>query len=100
MWFKQTTSKVNNAVDTANKTIDEVGKSAKKMLDNSNEAVNDFSNKTNAVIWTVVGCIAVTTITNLILLGFSLKMSHHIKAPMANKGVGGETIRIILGGKK
>ena len=97
MFFKKTAENLNKAVNDANKVIKEVGKSSTKLLDNSNGAVQDFSNKTNAVIWTIVGCIAVTTVTNLVLLGISLRMGHNVKAAAAP--VAHDTIRIIIGGK-
>ena len=96
MFFKKTAENLNKTVKNVNEVIKEVGKSSTKLLNNSNGAVTDFSNKTNAVIWTIVGCIAVTTVTNLVLLGLSLRMGHGMKTASA---VTHDTIRIVIGGK-
>ena len=87
--------KLNKTMDNANAVLMDVGESTTKLLNNTNDQVSDFSKKTNAVVWTVVGCIAVTTVTNLILLGLSLRMGHLTKA----SGIATETIRIVIGGK-
>ena len=93
MFFKKTTEKLNNTIQDTNKVINEIGKNTNKLLKSSTNGVEDFSNKTNAVIWTIVGCIAMTTITNFILLGVTLKMGHRISPASAAT----ESIRIVLG---
>lgn len=97
MFFKKTTEKLNDTIQDTNKVINEIGKNTNKLLKSSTNGVEDFSNKTNAVIWTIVGCIAVTTVTNLILLGLSLKMGHRM--PQATSSAT-ESIRIVIGGAK
>lgn len=97
MFFKRTSDKINKTVDNANAVLMDVGESTTKLLNSTNDQVNDFSKKTNAVVWTIVGCIAVTTVTNLILLGLSLRMSHLTKA--AGHAAADTIIRLTIGGK-
>lgn len=88
--------KLNKTMDNANAVLMDVGESTTKLLENTNDQVSDFSKKTNAVVWAIVGCICVTTVTNLIILGCSLRMSHMTKVAGT---VATETIKIIIGGK-
>jgi len=88
--------KLNKTMDNANAVLMDVGESTTKLLNNTNDQVSDFGKKTNAVIWAIAGCIVITTISNLIILGCSLRMSHMTKVASA---AATETIKIIIGGK-
>lgn len=97
MFFKKTAENLNKTVQDVNKVIKEVGKSSTKLLDNSNGAVTDFSNKSNLVIGGILLGLGVMLVTNMVTLGISLRMGHNLKA--ATTPVAHDTIRIIIGGK-
>lgn len=100
MFFKKTAENLNKTVRDVNKVIKEVGKSSTKLLDNSNDAVTDFNNNTKIIIWTVIGCVGFTMLTNAILLGVGIKLTRSLKllSPAAATAAT-ETIKIVLGGK-